>query len=1177
MSLLPIDPADFPDVPTRKALLALDLQNDFLADDGALPVHQPDGMIDRVVRLAEAVRASGYGEIVWVRSQFDTDRPADEQQIMAAETPQLPTRPGAAAARARNKAPPTTKPLDADPEAFLSVAGAADGEKKKALCVRKGTSGVAFLPAIAAAKGPLDYAMVKSYYSAFESGSLLKLLRGKFATELFICGSLSNVSVYATALAASSYGFEITVVEDCCGYRSEMRHMNAARRLMEQTGCEFRNLADVLPNLRPKTPSPPVSAKRTRPPTRGPPQIPPELIAAAMAGSKGLPVRPKPASPSPNPAHSTAEGAKEEEEGPKTEGVTAPTPSPPLSPPQLAVSLARLTLSANSPGKDKTGGPEPADKTSAGKAGTLLASENAPSHHEAEQPIQSVVKEGTEAENVNARDNGSNTQQHSAANKLGGPGAPGAVPRSPERPSAEASSGSGTAATTTGTDGIIPADVSDGTKLSDPKLTKEFIVSDELLMAPTPEFIMQEVRARGPETRERPGPIPIPVKPDSLHLDAQQLFEEEVAPESPKRESATDTTRMPKDKGSKDNKTYPVALEEGLCEGETTLTENFLPPALIEDLFETLCEEVHFRKMRHLGGEVPRFVAVQGSIEEDGTQPVYRHPSDESPPLRPFTPAVQKIRDLTAKALGHPLNHVLIQCYRNGNDYISEHSDKTLDIFRWSFIANVSIGAQRTMVFRSKRGKRKQAGPVARDNLNPTDPDDSDAISIRLDTYDKAAPSRTPPSPPKRQTIRCPMPHNSLIKMGLVTNEKWLHCIKADKRPAHEKSPAELAWNGARISLTFRYISTFLTPTPSGSGSDPLIWGQGATSKTREAARLVLNGQSPEAVALLRAFGRENNSPEFDWEANYGRGFDVLHMKSEPRFFGSGDALVDGRVRITLAECGLQYAKGDIGSEKDTRGGVGEVIPVRFEVDDAERTTVVGDIAILLYLDAKHPKKRGDAEVARVYSRLYGAVSLEQAWRRWRGDHDRQAMIVVEKQLRPILADFEAWCAETTPSSGTIAGGAEPSVADYALWPVLHDVARAWKKAASTAGESSSSAGGSGGGSTVFDAMDLPALDGYYAAFAARKSVVGMFGEGAADATRCEEPARHAQGSDVGGVTLEEFGVRPGSTATTATLVSTTMATEKEEDGEGSGEDERTKRPPVANETGEDGTGAVWF
>ena len=99
--------------------------------------------------------------------------------------------------------------------------------------------------------------------------------------------------------------------------------------------------------------------------------------------------------------------------------------------------------------------------------------------------------------------------------------------------------------------------------------------------------------------------------------------------------------------------------------------------------------------MSHQGGDVPRLVSVQGEIGEDGSIPIYRHPADESPPLLPFTPAVSLIRSEVERRLGHKVNHCLIQFYRNGTDYISEHSDKTLDIAPDSFIANVSLGASK--------------------------------------------------------------------------------------------------------------------------------------------------------------------------------------------------------------------------------------------------------------------------------------------------------------------------------------------------------------------------------------------------------------------------------------------------------------------------------------------------
>lgn len=162
-----------------------------------------------------------------------------------------------------------------------------------------------------------------------------------------------------------------------------------------------------------------------------------------------------------------------------------------------------------------------------------------------------------------------------------------------------------------------------------------------------------------------------------------------------------------------------VKPDEQLGEGDTTLIKDFLPESITIDAFEKLKEEIQWQAMHHhgkyalvrrfpvllshIGGEVPRRVAVQGEILEDGwfvqpfiggllvgqpfsRSPVYRHPADTSPPLCAWTPTVEAIRDQVEKTLGHPVNHALIQLYRNSEDYISEHSDKTIDVVRGSNI-----------------------------------------------------------------------------------------------------------------------------------------------------------------------------------------------------------------------------------------------------------------------------------------------------------------------------------------------------------------------------------------------------------------------------------------------------------------------------------------------------------
>lgn len=139
--------------------------------------------------------------------------------------------------------------------------------------------------------------------------------------------------------------------------------------------------------------------------------------------------------------------------------------------------------------------------------------------------------------------------------------------------------------------------------------------------------------------------------------------------------------------------------------------------------------------------------------------------------------------------------------------------------------------------------------------------------SVTLEGEDQGA----TPTGVARRTQHVPLPHNSMFVMGLETNARWLHSIRTDKRPRTEKTDAELAQGGERISLTFRHIGTFL------SRDQSRIWGQGARGKTRDDAQRVTRG-GVEAQELIEAFGEENHRSEFGWDRHYARGFDVVHF-----------------------------------------------------------------------------------------------------------------------------------------------------------------------------------------------------------------------------------------------------------------------------------------------------------
>jgi hypothetical protein len=114
--------------------------------------------------------------------------------------------------------------------------------------------------------------------------------------------------------------------------------------------------------------------------------------------------------------------------------------------------------------------------------------------------------------------------------------------------------------------------------------------------------------------------------------------------------------------------------------------------------------------------------------------------------------------------------------------------------------------------------------------------------------------------------------------LGLETNRQWLHGINRDKRLDFLKSSEEIseATSGERISLTFRRIGTFL------SVDETHIWGQGATGKTKETATPITS-RHPEfrkdRINLIKAFSRENQDSDFDWDQWYGSGSDVLHLE----------------------------------------------------------------------------------------------------------------------------------------------------------------------------------------------------------------------------------------------------------------------------------------------------------
>ena len=491
--------------------------------------------------------------------------------------------------------------------------------------------------------------------------------------------------------------------------------------------------------------------------------------------------------------------------------------------------------------------------------------------------------------------------------------------------------------------------------------------------------------------------------------------------------------------------------------------------------FEKLKTEVKWQTMHHRSGAVPRLVANQGELHTSGGIPIYRHPADEMPPFLPFSPTVQNIRRTLEKALNQQFNHVLIQLYRDGNDNISEHSDKTLDIARGSCIVNMSLGAQRAMTLRTKKAQRmiSTEGPVP------------------------------------RLTQKISLPHNSAFVLGLDTNREWLHGVRPDKRPDQQKTSDELAFQAERISLTFRDIGTF------ASQKSKTIWGQGARSKTRGQAGKIKSNDNAEMEAMVFAFGRENHDASFDWDTEYGEGFDAINLvEAKAKLTLSEDMIPNFRVRLALDEKEIAYSviDSEIRQEKLTIWGhrnapyahsLSNTEKIVFEDVDEDATRLDGDLSILFFLERTHPFVKPEGTSARQLHRV-SALEYKRATQsndlltHWRnastnsrspepGSSVSTPSSGAPRPPTPNSLEFrkgiETW--EEYASEADFIAASFWTIIDCAFWPVLHEISERW---------------------TAFTMENYPNLRMYYERVKQRPTVMALIAAEDARRRREDEP-----------------------------------------------------------------------
>ena len=173
-------------------------------------------------------------------------------------------------------------------------------------------------------------------------------------------------------------------------------------------------------------------------------------------------------------------------------------------------------------------------------------------------------------------------------------------------------------------------------------------------------------------------------------------------------------------------------------------------PAAPEALLERLVAETPWRSETiTLWGQTypqPRLLAWYG---DPGSR--YRYSRRTFEPL-PWSELLRALRDVVEEVSGSRFNSVLLNYYRDERDSMGMHADDEAELGPRPVIASLSLGEERTLVFRHRT--RRELAPV-----------------------------------------RLPLPSGSLLLMAGETQRHWKHGIDKQRRPC-----------GPRINLTFRQI-----------------------------------------------------------------------------------------------------------------------------------------------------------------------------------------------------------------------------------------------------------------------------------------------------------------------------------------------------------------------------------
>ena len=85
----------------------------------------------------------------------------------------------------------------------------------------------------------------KKTFSALDNQEVLETIKNTGKKQILVCGIETHICVYQTVYALIKLGYNVTVIKDCCGSRSDDER-NEAFRVMQNFGAEIKTTEMVL-------------------------------------------------------------------------------------------------------------------------------------------------------------------------------------------------------------------------------------------------------------------------------------------------------------------------------------------------------------------------------------------------------------------------------------------------------------------------------------------------------------------------------------------------------------------------------------------------------------------------------------------------------------------------------------------------------------------------------------------------------------------------------------------------------------------------------------------------------------------------------------------------------------------------------------------------------------------